>query len=326
MRAHFYAIVNQHAGNYRGYKIWQQIQEHMIGMNVRLSVLLSAYPGAPEDLAYDLASSLPDKESDVVVLAFGGDGTLHEVLNGLIEAKRQYPLPLAYIPTGSGNDFARGAGLKSASHWKQGLSDLLRTTHSQPINIGSYQLQDNQPKRFFMNSFGIGFDGSVLKRANQSSYKNLLNHIGLGAISYLIAAVFTIFKTKGFPAKIQGLDLTKSYAKAYLMIVTNHPYFGGGIKVAPDAKLHENNLKFVLFQRHHLFQIIIDMLAIIFGGFQYHMKAVDNALLTHDFTIEVNSRQTAQVDGKSIDQENYQVHFSRSSYPFWLPETINKKR
>lgn len=325
MQAHFYAIVNQHAGNYRGYKIWQQIQADMISMDIRLSVMLSSYPGAPEDLAYDLASSLPDEASDVVVLAFGGDGTLHEVLNGLIAAKRHFPLPLAYLPAGSGNDFARGAGLKSAGQWKQGLQDLLAIDHSRLINIGSYQLQRDQAKRFFMNSFGIGFDGSVLKRANRSTYKNLLNYVGLGALSYLISAVLTIFTSKAFAAEIQGPELKRRYPKAYLMIVTNHPYFGGGIKIAPDAKLNEDNLKFVLFQRHQLLQIIIDMLAILFGGFQYRMKAVDNALLTQDFQIIVNSRQTAQVDGKAIDRANYQVRFSRSSYPFWLPEAKKKR-
>ncbi|MDN6899433.1 YegS/Rv2252/BmrU family lipid kinase [Oenococcus sicerae] len=321
MKPHFYAIVNQHAGNYRGRQIWHKIQDHLIGSDIRLSVLISTYAGAPRDFAYDLAANLPDKPSNIVILAFGGDGTLHEVLNGLLDADRKYPLPLAYLPAGSGNDFARGAKMRPAGRWQAGLEDLLQVNKSSQVNIAAYQLHGETNKHYFMNSFGIGFDGTAVQEANRSKHKKFFNHLGLGAITYLVAALISVFKTRSFPAQIQTDHFNKKFSNAFLLTVTNQPYFGGGLKIAPDASITEPNLKLVLFRRKNLFQVFANLLTVILGNCHYKLKSVYHTTMTNDFDLIVNSRQTAQVDGQSMILDCFHVKISHISYPFWLPES-----
>lgn len=324
MRPHFYAIINQHAGNYRGREIWHKIQDYIIGLDIRLSVLISSYPGAPRDYAYDLASDLPDKKSNIVILAFGGDGTLHEVLNGLLDAKRKHPLPLAYIAAGSGNDFARGAKLESARHWKKNLQELLKVDHSNNLNIGVYQLNNNPKKHYFMNSFGIGFDGAVVNASNKSKFKKRFNYVGFGAVSYLISAIAMVFQAKSYSAEFEGNNLQKKFPNAFLITVTNHPYFGGGIKIAPDEKIEMCNLKLVVFQKNNLIQLIGNLLTIVFGSFQYKMKSVYNKTLKDDFSLNVDSKQLAQIDGQVLNENSFQLNFSRTTYPFWIPTKSEK--
>ncbi|AZZ60259.1 YegS/Rv2252/BmrU family lipid kinase [Oenococcus sp. UCMA 16435] len=320
MRPHFYAIINQHAGNHRGREIWHRIQDYIIDVDIRLSVLISSYPGAPRDFAYDLATNIPDKKSNIVILAFGGDGTLHEVLNGLINAKRKYPLPLAYLAAGSGNDFARGAKLESARHWKENLQELLKVDHSNNLNIGVYKLNKDPNKHYFMNSFGIGFDGTVVNASNKSKYKKGFNYVGLGAISYLISAIATVFKAKSYSAELKENNLQKKFPRAFLMAVTNHPYFGGGIKIAPDEKIEKHDLKLVVFQKNNLIQLIGNLLTIVFGSFQYKMKSVYSNTLKDDFSLNVDSKQLAQIDGQVLNEDYFRLNFSRTTYPFWLPD------
>ena len=125
-----------------------------------------------------------------VVMVVGGDGTLHETLNGLIKANSS--LPLAYIPAGSGNDFARGYGLSQDP--MTALQQALDAQHPTPINVGHYYDAIKQEEGYFLNNLGVGFDAAIVSQANASSAKKRLNRWHLGNLSYLrrLWAFYTI--------------------------------------------------------------------------------------------------------------------------------------
>ena len=102
-------IVNPLAGSGRAKKIWQQLQSRLNKLNIVYQVVETRYHGHAVDLAERIAHRFASAAATHVVMVVGGDGTLHETLNGLIKANSS--LPLAYIPASSGNDFARGYGL-----------------------------------------------------------------------------------------------------------------------------------------------------------------------------------------------------------------------
>lgn len=101
-------LVNPCAGSGKGKLAWQQIHSYLVKTGINYDYLLSQHPGHPRRLAAQLASNRGQTDCLVVV---GGDGTLHEVITGLLETPQREQLPVAYIPAGTGNDFARGYGI-----------------------------------------------------------------------------------------------------------------------------------------------------------------------------------------------------------------------
>ncbi|WP_241870632.1 acylglycerol kinase family protein [Leuconostoc lactis] len=125
----FYVIHNPQAGNQAHGDIISQIKQ----LRPIARWYDTQYAGHAVKLAKNIASTVTDPEA--VVLAIGGDGTLNEVLNGLIQAQRPHPIPLAYIPLGSGNDFARAAHLGTAS---EALHHLKQTTQGTATECWSH--------------------------------------------------------------------------------------------------------------------------------------------------------------------------------------------
>ncbi len=133
-----------------------------------------------------------------------------------------------------------------------------------------------------------------------------------------------VFQAKSYSAEFEGNNLQKKFPNTFLMTVTNHPYFGGGIKIAPDEKIEMHDLKLVVFQKNNLIQLIGNLLTIVFGSFQYKMKSVYNKTLKDDFSLNVDSKQLAQIDGQVLNEDYYKLNFSRTTYPFWIPTKSEK--
>ena len=102
----FYFIVNPRARSGQGINIWEKAEEILSAKNTEYEVYFTKYTGHARELAMQISMlSLP-----CTLTVLGGDGTLNEVIDGL--ARRDFShITLGYIPTGSGNDFARGLGI-----------------------------------------------------------------------------------------------------------------------------------------------------------------------------------------------------------------------
>jgi diacylglycerol kinase (ATP) len=121
-----------------------------------------------------LVQELISKENVTVIVAVGGDGTIHEVINGLVNTN----IPLGIIPAGSGNDFARGLGIP-LKHDKA----LERILNGNPkiIDIGYVN------STYFCTVTGIGFDGEVAHTTNVSIHKKLLNFLRMGKMVHILS-------------------------------------------------------------------------------------------------------------------------------------------
>lgn len=101
-------IINPVAGNGRGLKVYSQFKKHNKGSLANFRSFSTKYPGHAEEIARQIAEIHHDRIKMLYVI--GGDGTFHEVLNGL----HAYPnIPVSFIPAGSGNDFVRGSTLSN---------------------------------------------------------------------------------------------------------------------------------------------------------------------------------------------------------------------
>jgi len=158
------------------------------------------------------------------VVAMGGDGTVNEVVNGIMASSVR--LPLAVIPAGSGNDFCRMMGIPAT------LSDAIETMVSgkkRAIDLG-HVVGD----RYFVNGVGIGIDAQVARDVLRM--KRLR-----GTSAYLAAAVQEIFRFKSFSLTIKNDDWTETRDLISLGLA-NGKYSGGGFQLAPRACLDDGLL------------------------------------------------------------------------------------
>jgi diacylglycerol kinase (ATP) len=202
--------------------------------------------------------------SDVadVVLVFGGDGTVHRHLGQLV----RLGLPVLAVPAGSGNDFARALGLRrvrdSLEAWRRlcgGANNLraidlgviapIESAGGVPfdkLRAGSSTTAQGRSAphipRYFCCVAGVGLDGEISQRANRLP-RWLRGHGG-----YLLSVPQTILKFAPLPMKVMssaddGADwTTRSDQPTILAAFANTPVYGGGMKVAPRAKMDDGLL------------------------------------------------------------------------------------
>jgi diacylglycerol kinase (ATP) len=186
-----------------------------------------------------------------VVLLFGGDGTIHRHLSQLVKLG----LPVLVVPAGSGNDFARALGLRgirdSVAAWKRfrerrdnvRLIDLGVVTPLADAGEGARATQSAAlgTPRHFGSVAGVGLDGEVARRANQLP-RWLRGHGG-----YALTLVPTIFRFAPLPMKILTPDEGKGWITCcdqptILAAFANTSTYGGGMKIAPQAKMDDGQL------------------------------------------------------------------------------------
>lgn len=299
-------LVNPCAGSGKGKLVWQQVNAYLVKTNINYSYLLSKYPGHPRTLAEELASKRHQYDCLVVI---GGDGTLHEVITGLIETPQSTQLPVAYIPAGTGNDFARGYGISAKP--LVALGQILNNQQPHLINIGKYHDTASGQHGIFLNNFGIGFDAAIVHATNNSRAKDFLNHHHLGTFSYISKAIKVLLTQPPFKAQISG----RTFSRAFLLIASNHPYIGGGIKVAPDQRIDRQQLELVVVEKKHWLTLVWSILMFALGRIPY--SRYSHVFRGSTLTYQINPAEYGQVDGEEPGKHAFQLRLSCSSYPFW---------
>ncbi len=186
------------------------------------SLALTAGPGHARELSRQAAEA-----GCSAVVAAGGDGTVNEVINGLMEAHTgDRPRPaLGVLPVGRGNDFAFGAGLPMDT---PGAVQVLAAGRTCKIDLGRVISEDFPTGRYFGNGIGLGFDTVVTIEAGK------LKRIK-GALSYLAAVMKTVFLYSHAPVYDITLDGVTTRQPCLLVSVMNGRRMGGAFLMAPKS-------------------------------------------------------------------------------------------
>jgi YegS/Rv2252/BmrU family lipid kinase len=218
-------IVNPIASGGRTGRLWPGIQARMAAVGLPFDHRFTAGPGD----AIRLARQAVEHGYELVV-AVGGDGTINEVVNGLMLAGdgQKAGAELGLIMTGRGSDFGRTVGVPAdPGEVAARLAEPRRAT----IDVGlvEYHQGATSYRRYFVNVGGGGFDGEVAVRANRSP-----RFMG-GTVPYLSSLVISLVTYRNKPIELT-LDQGKpQHLKVNAVVVANGQYFGGGMRVAPDA-------------------------------------------------------------------------------------------
>ena len=165
-------------------------------------------------------------EAPVRLYACGGDGTVNEILNGIVGYDN---VELAIVPTGTGNDFIRNFGTI------EDFLDIKRQIlgEAKKVDIIGYRSSTDSYTsiRYCINMFNIGFDCDVVREAASLKKKPLIS----GSFAYLLGVAKNLIKMQGTNLTVQ-LENGKVYSgKLLLTSIANGCYCGGGIKCAPKA-------------------------------------------------------------------------------------------
>lgn len=316
----YYIILNEFAGGGSVKTLWPQIKSALDERHVDYEIARSTYSGHTRLLARQFAKQHHEAETTTkyVVLAVGGDGTLHQAISGLVDAQLSHPIPVAYLPVGSGNDFAKG--IKMATNWRKALNQILECTNENWLTIGTYFDTNKQTKGVFTNNIGIGFDAAVVTAANSASSKKLLNRMHLGTLSYLAAVIGVFYNQLAFPLTVHIGQHRDIYPHAYLVTVTNHPYFGGGVKIAPPASVSDPNLDLIVIEKPNIFKLLFISLMLSMGR-HLNLKSVHHY---HESKLHliVPSIEYGQIDGEEMGGRYWDTYFETKQYPFWIDPTI----
>ena len=165
-------------------------------------------------------------------------------------------------------------------------------TKSTPQTIYVLKYESEGLSGIATNNFGIGLDAAIVDATNQSLTKGFLNTLKLGQLAYLTTALKIIFSKKPFQVTVNGV----TFPKTFLFTLTKHPFFGGGVPLAPDASLMDADIHLVEVDRIHLLGIFA-LIPKVLKAKHLANKHVHH-MVDGSFTLEITSDQPVQIDGE----------------------------
>lgn len=206
------------------------------------------------------ATRIASEASSQVVVAVGGDGTVNEVVNGLVGTGKT----LGVIPAGSGNDLTKSIGVPT--NLVHAVETLLRR-RIRSVDIGTVTCSTvegvggedgNHQGRYFVNGVGAGFDAAVAEKTRQIKYIS-------GTLLYLVAVFRTLgnYEAPRFDVTVDGLHHSR---KHLLIAVGNGRCAGGGFYLTPNARVDDGKLDICLMDDMPVLKILQVMPRVMRGN------------------------------------------------------------
>ena len=171
-------------------------------------------------------------EQAELAVIFGGDGTVHRHLSNLVELD----IPVLVVPCGSGNDFAHALGINNVRDAVRAFHDFAGGNGTYSIDLGVIRGASGEAPKYFCCVAGTGIDTAIGRRAN--TQPQWLRSRG----GYALSAMREFLSFKPAVMEISSNDIDAAPKQTILVAVANAPGYGGGMKIAPRAKLDDGRL------------------------------------------------------------------------------------
>lgn len=228
------------------------------------------------------------------ILVIGGDGTLNEVLNGVLTSgiADKQEMAIAVLPYGTGNDWARYWGIRPSIDIVKYLSNF--SYHRVDVGLLQYYDEGESKSRHFFNCAGFGVDAHVIKITNKLKTK-----IKAGAWAYFISILATVFTYRPSRMRIVS-DQEEQNDYVFTISVGNGCYSGSGIKQTPRAR-PDDGVFHASVIRNPTFWEIMSGLFYMFTGKIDKFRCTTTHITKH-FSVESDDKKlSCEIDGVSIE-------------------------
>ena len=274
----YYLIVNPMSGHKKGHSILEKIKPVFEKGNIELVIDISTHQNHP----FELAKTKPLDGIDAICIV-GGDGTFHEVINGLLNRQDKMRLPLGFIPAGTGN---------SMMHDMDCLDPIEAVHRILASRIGKLDIIEIMANSEVIHSFNIlgwGIPVSINKLAEKMRW--------LGGQRYNVASLIEVMKNKTQHVEIE-IDDTKLKGEFCLFLVCNTMYTGNGMKMAPDALIDDGYLDILVVKKAGRLKLL-SLFAKVFDGTHFGNSAI-SYYRAKEFSIKTNAHDQLIIDGQNI--------------------------
>jgi diacylglycerol kinase (ATP) len=282
-------IVNPRSGRGLNESRWARVRGALID---GLGELDSAFTASPRD-----AAAIARREAEAgrrLIVALGGDGTISEVANGILEAGSGAETELGIIPRGTGGDFRRTLDLP---HDITEAAKRIREGRARPIDAGRVHFQGHAGPTLvhhFVNVASFGFSSTVATRANASSKR-----FG-GRLAFLGATLRALASYDNTDVWLTIGDHPRERRRVLLAAVGNGRFFGGGMKICPEAHIDDGVLDLVTVGDFSKGEVLTNI-GRLYEGTHVELESVENARVTRVAVEPVDSdaRIPIELDGET---------------------------
>lgn len=178
------------------------------------------------------------EEGRKFIIACGGDGTINEVANGILQSGQD--VELGVLPSGTGGDFRRTLGMpQKANEAARGL----RNGTTKTIDVGRVTFlnhQNEETVRYFLNVSSFGLSASIIERVKtKNKLEWLPSELLRGKTTFALSTLQEVFDLDFVTVRVKIDDAEAKHLNTINFAVCNSRFFGGGMKIAPDAKLND---------------------------------------------------------------------------------------
>ena len=284
---HAIVIVNPTAGRNATGKRWPAISALLKKAGLSFDHRFTEGRGHAIELAKEAANS-----GCRYLVAVGGDGTAHEVANGILSSARPRETVLGIIGAGTGSDFNRSAGIpRHYLHSCSGITSPGRLLID--VGIVEYRKNGQKEQRYFINAAGAGFDAAVV-----AATESMPKYFG-GTVPYVMGLLRTLLRYRNKPVFMRIGEKTE-IARVLNVVVANGAYVGGGMNIAPLAKLDDSLLDVLVIGNIGKLELLQAFPRVYKGTHLTHPKV--KMVKATSITVESPERVLVYADGEPLGE------------------------
>ncbi len=249
------------------------------------------------------------------IIAIGGDGTLHQIVNAVMTQTicSTTDVQIGIISIGTGNDWIRTYGFPKSLDKR--INILIEgKTFVQDIGKLTFHDEDGMQKTiYFDNMAGLGFDASVVENT-------LRKKETLGPLVYIIGALSSLFGFSCIPLQI-SINGKQVNSPCYLIIAAINRFAGGGMLFAPNAISNDGMFDIVIIKNMSRFEVILNLYNLFKGSYIRHPK-VESHKASEFSVIVPDSHQMSvktQADGELYLHGPYHFSICKKAISFIVP-------
>ena len=273
----FILTINPHGGTKQGLKLLKKVKPIFDAAEAELFIIETTFAGHANELAKQLDLSNYDG-----FIGIGGDGTLHEITNGMLSRNDGINIPIGIIPGGSGNSYMHDLGLTDPI---QAAKHIIR---GKTRSVDVARVEVNHIVKYAMNMVGWGLVTDVGNRAEHYRW--------LGPSRYTILSVVEVLRHKNRSATLI-MDSHKIEDEFTFIIACNSIHVGKGMKMAPKAKLDDGLIDLIIVKAGATRTRLLQVLPKLFDGSHIDEPEVEY-YQTSTFSLIPEKNEILNIDGE----------------------------